>query len=195
MRITYARTVEPTIFPITLDEAKRQARIYDTNSDDVLYGFIRTATQAAEDYLGYGLLTQTWRADCSEFEEVIHLPMARQLQSVSSVKYYDGDGTLQTLSSTYYEVDTMSRPARLVRAPGMQWPTLQADRRIGVVQITYVVGWTAATLIPETIRHGIRLFVSFLDTDRDGTDQQASSARQMAEACWADRMYRIDPCE
>lgn len=193
VRVSYARTVEPASEPITLTEAKAQARILDTNSDTQITSFIKVARQAAEDTLGYGLYTQTWRCDLSAFDEVIPLPMALKLQSVTHVKYYDTDGTLQTLDPTFYELDTLRRPACLVRAADKSWPSLQADRRVGLVQITYVVGWSQVADIPERIKQGIRMYVTYLDMDRDGMDVQAEQARKSAEACWTDRLYLLPP--
>lgn len=187
----YALVTAPASEPISLAEAQAQARITDTNSDGVLQGYIVAARQRAEQVLGYGLFTQTWRYDLDAFAEVIPLPMALKLQSVTSVKYYDADGVLQTLSSTYYELDTLRRPACVVRAPGMSWPSLQADRRIGKVQITYVVGWDDVASIPDVIKQGIRMYVTYLDADRDGMETQALAAQTAAERCWSDRLYHL----
>lgn len=183
----------PASEPISLDEAKAQARITDTNSDALVQGYIATARQRAEQVLGYGLFTQTWRYDLDSFDEVIPLPMALQLQSVTHVKYYDTDGTLQTLSSSYYELDTMRRPAGIVRAPDVSWPALQADRRSGRVQITYVVGWSTVASIPEVIKQGIRMYVTYLDADRDGMETQAQAAELAARRCWTDQLHHLPP--
>ena len=192
----YQLVTAPASEPISLDEAKAQARITDTNSDALVQGYVIAARQRAEQVLGYGLLTQTWRYDLKEFDEVIPLPMALKLQSVTHVKYYDTDGTLQTLSSSYYELDTMRRPAGIVRATDVSWPALQADRRSGRVQITYVVGWSDVALIPEIIKQGIRMYVTYLDADRDGMETQAQAAQVAAERCWSDRVYFLPPsCE
>lgn len=192
----YQLVTAPTSEPISLDEAKAQARITDTNSDGLVQSYITTARQRAEEVLGYGLFTQTWRYDLESFDEVIPLPMALKLQSVTHVKYYDADGTLQTLSSSYYELDTMRRPAGIMRAPNVSWPALQADRRSGRVQITYVVGWSDVAAIPEIVKQGIRMYVTYLDADRDGMETQAQAAHVAAERCWLDRMYFLPPsCE
>jgi hypothetical protein len=53
--------------------------------------------------------------------------MAAPLQSVTTVKYYDASGVLQTLASTVYQVDTVSQPGRIVLAPTQIWPTVQAN--------------------------------------------------------------------
>lgn len=196
MTCGYVLVTGPTQEPVTVEEAKRQARITDARSDGLVNAYVKTAREKAEEVLGYGLLTQTWRYDLEEFAEIIPLPMALQLQSITHVKYYDTTGTLTTLSSTYYETDTVSRPARLVRAADMSWPSLQADRRVGRVQITYVVGWSTVASVPERIKQGIRSYVTYLDMDRDGMDPQAKAAYEAAERCWSDRLYHLEPmCE
>ena len=126
---SWARTVEPTQSPITLADAKAQTRIVGDDSNGLIQSYIAAATDEAEQTLGYGLLTQTYRYALEEWYESIPLPMCRVLQSIDSVKYYDTDGTLQTLSSTYYTTDTTARPVRLVRAANQYWPTLQPDRK------------------------------------------------------------------
>lgn len=191
----YIRTVDPVIEPLTLDEAKQQARITDDRSNDLLVSYIRAAREEAEATLGYGLLTQTWRMDLSAFAEIIYLPMAVMVQSVTHIKYYDTAGTLQTLSSANYLLETSSRPTRIARAPGMAWPALQADRLTARVQITYVAGWARAQDVPERIRQGMRLWVTYLDLDRDGLEPGALAARSAASLCWSDALSWYPPCE
>lgn len=192
--MSYIRTADPTLEPISVQEAKAQARIEDHASDALIRSYIVAAREEAEQELGYGLFTQTWRYDLHEFHDVIPLPMALKLQSITSVKYYDADGTLQTLSSSYYETDTASRPARLVRAADYSWPSLQADRHVPRVQITYVVGWSSVADIPEKIKQGLRMWVTYLDANRDGMEIQAQQAERAARGCWSDKLYHI-PCE
>lgn len=191
--MVWARTVEPAVEPLTLAEAKAQARITDTQSDNVLLSYIKTARDAAEQSLGRGLVTQTWQAGLPDFADVIWLPMAAPLQSVTSVTYYDSDGTLQTLATSYYTVDTLSRPGRIVRAANQCWPAVQCDRLDSAVLITYVVGWTTPALVPERIKQGLRTYVTYLDADRDGLTAQAQAALDAAEACWIDKVYHLPP--
>ncbi len=196
----YALVTGPAQEPITLDEARRQARIVGEDSDTLLRSYIVTARQEAETTMRRALFTQTWRHDLEEFEEVMPLPMAAPLQSVTHVKYYDTDGVLQTLSASYYEVDTLATPGRIVRAPDVSWPALQADRRTGRVQITYVAGWVTVASIPEKIKQGIRMYVTYLDSDRDGAEMFGNvsvgeKARESAYACWSDVVHWVPACE
>jgi uncharacterized phiE125 gp8 family phage protein len=183
----------PASEPITLTEAKSQARITDTNSDSLISSYITVARQEAETYLGRGLYTQTWKLSLDWFTDVIPLPMAAPLASITSVKYYDEDGTLQTLSTSYYDTDTVAQPGTVVLKPDQTWPSVQSDRRNRRVEITYVVGWSATNLIPELIKQGIRLYVTYLDLDRDGMEDRALAAKQAAERCWSDRVYWTPP--
>jgi uncharacterized phiE125 gp8 family phage protein len=191
--VRWARTVDATTEPLTLQDAKDQLRYTQTDVDPVVYRYIRAARNAAEDARNCGLLTQTWVMNCRQFADVIWLPMAAPLQSVTSVQYYDTTGTQQTLAGTFYTVDTVSRPGRIVRAPLQSWPALQGDRLVNAITITYVVGYTTADLIPERVKQGMRIYLSLLDSDRDGLDPNNERARAAAYACWADRVETPEP--
>jgi hypothetical protein len=56
--------------------------------------------------------------------------------SVDAVKYFDADGTLQTLPTSAYLVDIAETPARI--APVGSWPDVQSERP-GAVSIQYTV--------------------------------------------------------
>jgi len=184
----WTRTVDPTEEPLTVEEVKQQARITDMASDGLLQSYIISAREEAELYMSRGLLTQTWKLLLDGWSNSIPLPMAAPLASVTSVKYYDENGTQQTLATTYYDTDTVSRPGRVVLKPDQSWPNYQSTRRNGAIEIIYVVGWTSPTLIPERIKQGIRQFVAYLELDRDGMEVRALDARAAAERCWADRI-------
>lgn len=183
----WIQTLAPTIEPLSLAEAKAQLRIAHGDDDGLIGSYIGAVRQAAEDYLARGLLTQTWKLTGPAFADQMWLPMAAPLQSVSSVKYYDTAGVLQTLATTVYTVDTVSRPGRVVRAPLQTWPTVQSDRLSNPVEITYLVGWDAKEKIPERIRQGCRAYLGYLENRDD------MNARAAAESCWADRVFWKPP--
>jgi uncharacterized phiE125 gp8 family phage protein len=171
-----------------LEEIKAHLRITSGDEDFTLASYIRTATDAAEAYMGRGLLTQTWKLLLDGWANIIDLPMAAPLQSVTSVKYYDDAGVLQTLSTSIYDIDTVSRPGRVVLKSDQAWPSWQQTRLNGAIEIVYVVGWASADLIPERIRQGIRQYVGYLYLDREGAETNALAAEQAAERCWSDRI-------
>lgn len=182
----------PTLEPITIPEAKLHARISHTSEDGLLNSYIKTARETAEEYMSRGIYTQTWKLTLMAWADVIWLPRAAPLQS-ATVAYYDANNALQTLSTSIYDVDTVSRPGRIVRKANQNWPELASDRQSGKIEITYIIGWTTVALIPERIKHGIRMFVTYLDCDREGLEEYGAQARQQAEACWSDRVTWIEP--
>jgi len=192
--ISWTLVTAPAVEPVLLAEARDHAKYSQTDNDAALGRFLVAARQAAEDYLGRGLITQTWKLVLQDFHNVMYLPMAAPLQSVTTVKYYDVNGTLQTLANTVYDVDTNSRPGRVCLAFNQTWPALVAVRRAGKVEITYVVGYGAdGTFVPERIKQGIRMYIGYLDADREGMDTASDKARLAAESCWSDRVRWIEP--
>lgn len=164
----WTRTVGPTVEPLTLAEAKQYAVVTQDDDNALVSALVRAAREGAETYLGRALYTQTWKYTQSAWSDVMWLPMAAPLQSVSTVQYYATDGTLTTLSSTYYTVDTTSEPGRLLRAANQSWPALQTDRSGPLVIVTYVCGYTSVASIPEIIKLALRIAVAQADADRIG---------------------------
>ena len=117
----------PAQEPISLAEAKLHCSVTQDDENALIAAYITAARQAAEAYLSRGLFTQTWKAQFSTWAETFWLPMAAPLQSITHVKYYDANDTLQTLSSSYYVVDTTSEPGCISRAATYSWPSLSAD--------------------------------------------------------------------
>jgi len=191
--LRWARTVEPAVEPLTIQEAKDHLRYSQSDVDASVFRYLKAARGACEDARNCGLMTQTWVLNLRQFADVIWLPMAAPLQSVTTVQYYDTTGAQQTLSSSVYTVDTVSRPGRIIRAPLQSWPALQGDRLVNAITITYVVGYTSPDLIPERIKQGIRIYLSWLDADRDGLDPNHDKAIQAAWSCWSDRVETPEP--
>lgn len=173
----------PTQEPLSLDEAKLHASITQDDDNPLIEGYIRAAREAAQGYLGRAFFTQTWQYTQTDWSDEMWLPMATPLSSVTSVKYYDENGTLQTLSASVYITDTVSEPGRLMLAPSQTWPTLQSLRSGPRVIVTYVCGRAALDLVPELVKQGMRLYVTYADGDRAGS-ANAVEARRAAESCW-----------
>lgn len=190
----WSLTTAPTDEPVSVDDVKLHARIAGTDSDELLDFYRIAAREMAEQYMSRGILTQTWTLLLDGFARIIPLPMAAPLQSVTSVKYYDENGVQQTLATTYYDTDLVSRPGRVVLKVDQDWPGTQSLRLNGVVEIVYKVGWTSPDLVPERIKQGIRQYVTYLELDRDGMETQALAAKQAAERCWDDRITWAPPC-
>lgn len=77
------------------------------------------------------------------------------------VRYYDGNGTQQTLTvSTDYELDLSSNPARLQLPPMKYWPLTQPGKS-NAVEVDFVVGYgTTAADCPALMRQAILMLVA-----------------------------------
>jgi uncharacterized phiE125 gp8 family phage protein len=197
MRWAYQLVPGPELEPITEAAAVEHLNLPSFVDAAKVSEAIRGARMLAEKYMGRGLLTQTWKYAQDVFTDEIRLPMAAPLQSVTSVKYYNTSGTLTTLASSAYLVDTLSEPGRIYLAPSQVWPSLQSDRPLAV-EITYVVGWTDAGLIPGNIIDGLYLAIGDTFEHREGTLVGTITSELPTNALGKfayDIVSWIEPCE
>lgn len=164
LRVT--RTVAPSIRAVSLAEAKRYGEILVDDRDEQINALIDAATEHVERVLQWRtLLTTTWRMKLDTFPVwELWLPYP-PLQSVSSITYVDGNGDTQTLSSSLYSVDTTSEPGCVTPIYGGSWPSTRGHRND--VTVTYVAGYTAASLVPASTRVGIAQLVAHWMENRE----------------------------
>jgi len=155
----------PTAEPVLWLDMKQHLRL--DNDDDQTYveSLIKLAREYAQIATGRALITQTWELRLDNFSSdppvlssgVIRLPWP-PVGTISSVKYYDTGGTLQTLDSAYYSLHQYEHPAILDEAYGYSWPATQDVR--DAVTVTYTAGYGASgSSVPESIKHGMKYLV------------------------------------
>lgn len=156
-------TTEPTYEPVSLAAVKRQAQAIDDGAiDDLFQLWMVAAREMVESDSRRALLTQTCKLylDCFPCGvEPIELERP-PIQSVTSVEYYDAAGTLQTLSASLWSADTNSEPGYIYPVYGQSWPITQPQKK-GAVIVTFVCGWTDATLVPARARQAIQMLVAY----------------------------------
>lgn len=158
----------PPIEPLTVQEAKDWARITTDAEDDLVEGLVRSARAHVEQLAGRALLTQTWDLYLDCFPEQIDVPRP-PLQSVTYIKYVDAGGTLQTLASSAYTVDTQAEPGRIVPAYGSSWPGTREQPN--AVQVRFVAGYGSEPIdidakAPE-LRQAIAVLVATMHEQRE----------------------------
>jgi uncharacterized phiE125 gp8 family phage protein len=158
VRTAYQLQTAAAFEPVTVAEAMDHLNVTSTDKTKLIERTIRGARSRIEEYLRRGLITQTWKKSQDGFTDLMRLPMAAPLQSVTSVKYYDAAGVLQTLATSIYGVDTLSEPGFVYLKPNQVWPVLEAGRPLAV-EIVYVVGWSAVDAIPPTILDQLYLLI------------------------------------
>lgn len=162
-----AITSEPSVEPVTLNEARDFMRVDYDDDDALIKELIKAARRHAENVTERAFINQTWTLglDCFWGSSVLYLPRP-PLSSVTSITYVDTDGNSQTVAASTYSVDTTHEPGRVWLAYGQTWPTPRAERN--AVTVTYVAGYgAAASSVPETARIAIKMMVSDMYENRD----------------------------
>lgn len=163
------RTVGPALEPVSIHDLKAQARIDTDAETGLIYDYILTARQYAEEETQRSFLTQTWQEtlDSGFPDGVIELHRG-PVQSITSITYVDSDGATQTLSSSVYQTDLNADPPVITLAHGQSWPATRSQR--ANVTITYVTGYGDDVVdIPAPIRQAIQMLAAALYQRREAT--------------------------
>lgn len=181
-----APVTPPAEMPVTLAEAKDHLRVLTGAEDGLITGLVAAATQHLEGrsgILGRALVTQTWdmRLDCfpRRVGGRIELPMP-PLQSVTWIKYIDGNGDEVELPTSEYVVDAQHMIGRVRPAYGLQWPTALDDE--GAVRIRFVAGYGGAAAVPVPIKQAILLLVGHWWINREAVGQAGGPHALAVEA-------------
>jgi uncharacterized phiE125 gp8 family phage protein len=161
------------IEPISLSELKSHLRVDCSDEDELLTALITAGREHIEDITHRTLLTQTWDYSLSAWPSVDYIKLpGGNLQSVTSVKWKDDDGTETTLTlTTDYLVETNGEGiGRIVLPYGESWPsgTLYPSNPI---TIRYVAGWTTAALVPYKIKAALLMICGDLYENREAQSQ------------------------
>lgn len=151
----------PALEPVTLAEAKAHLRVDHNEEDSLIAGLITAARRKAEQETGRCLTAQTIKAywDAWPASNTLELPLY-PVYSVTSVKYLDETGTLQTWASANYTVDSIGMSCRIVLNPDADAP--QAGKYPNAIQVEYVAGDSTAATVPQEIKQAILLGVGLL---------------------------------
>jgi len=161
----------PATEPITLAEMRLHlgiTRADDTARDTIITGRIVSARQWAEEYTRRAFITQTWGSYGADFpgdrsiaglslggQDYSAIKLRGKVQSVTYIKYLDGDGVVQPLGSSLYLVDLITNS--VVPAYGTVWPSGRIQ--LNGVEIEYICGYGNAAAVPEAIKDALRFIV------------------------------------
>ena len=144
----------PALEPVTLQEAKDDARVDGSDDDALIDALIVMSREQVENTTHRALITQTWDWAMDGFPRWFELPKP-PLQSITSIKYIDDSGVEQTLAASSYRVDSASEPGRITPAWGESWPSTRSVT--GAVTVRFVAGYgTNPSDVPESLRLALR---------------------------------------
>lgn len=160
---------------VSLAAAKQAQRIESTEEDAVLAGFLRAAVRKVETATSKNLTQQIETQVLNGFpatrgSEAIRL-WKGPVSDIVSVKYDDGDGVEQTLSS-FRLVE--GKNAKLLPAYGESWPVTGPGA--GSVRIQYVAGFDPADRDLFELRQAAILLFGHFNANREAVVAGASAA-------------------
>lgn len=153
----------PTAEPITLSEAKKQLEIgsSDTSHDSQLMGLIQAAREQWEHDTDSATCFQTWRIRLAAWVDGFTLPKT-PVHSITSIQYYDGGNTLQTLSAIAYQLHVNDiKLAYLQVLPG-------TVARWDAWTITYKLGFSEdGSKVPAIAKSAMLMLIAHYFENRD----------------------------
>ena len=160
---SYKLITGPATEPLTLAEAKLYLRVDSDSEDDLITALIKAARLQVENKTYRMLISQTWdlildKSDIGDGELLIY---KQPITAISSVKYYDINNTEQTLSSTAYQTEVNSNPAKvnIISMPSIY-------NRLGAVTIRFVAGYANAGAVPQDIKQAMYFLIGHLYENR-----------------------------
>lgn len=144
-------SVKPAGRPVSVADVRLRLRLDDDGDDADIERMIDGAVARIEGPRGWGiaLLSQTWTLSldcfpCGGFS----LP-GWPVQQVSAIRYVDGQGAQQTLTSDDWQLATGLDPVHLAPAYNTAWPGTRDQA--GAVEIDYEIGRPLADLDADLI--------------------------------------------
>lgn len=151
---------------VSLAEAKLHLRVDVPDDDALITALITAATELAEQATGRAIMLQTWALTLEAFPVAVELTRV-PAQSITSIRYIDTAGVLQTLDASSYALDNASDFGFSYIWPtyGLKWPS--ARDQVNAVAVLYIAGYADAAAVPESIKAWIKLMVGAMYENRE----------------------------
>lgn len=165
MRLTPELVTKPSVEPLSLQEAKKQLEISESDSshDDHIMRLVGAAREQFEHDTDSALCYQTWRIKTHQLKDKMVLPK-RPINSIASITYYDSTNTTATLSTSIYQLDAAKRQLRLAYL--QDWP--DTVDRWDAFTITYKLGYSVdGRSVPMVAKQALLLLVGHYFENRD----------------------------
>ena len=185
---TYQVVTPASTYPVSLTEAKLHLKVDITTDDALITNLIVAATQVSEEYTNRFFINTVINQTCTTFLDLKQLYKSKVV-SVTHVKYYDSDNTLQTLASSNYVVNNQFEPAQINLVVDGSFPDI-ADR-IDAVECKYTVGYGAASDVPNAIKQAILLTIGNWYANRESVIIGRITSELPQSALWLLNTYKV----
>jgi uncharacterized phiE125 gp8 family phage protein len=135
-----------------------------TAEDDLLKGYVRSATKYFEKQANITVSTSTWAGHQDRFPASCMLTVNKNpVTSITKVEYYNESNVLTNdlVEGTDWIGDIVSWPARIYM---LNTPNLYL--RPNAVKVTFVAGYSSLAEVDERVKQAIRLLITECEQDR-----------------------------
>lgn len=155
--MTLFRTTGPEAEPVTTEMARKNLRIDHASEDELIAGLIRAAREEVEAATGLALIDQTWRCVLDRLPRSGRVLLRRgPVREILAVTVYGSEGEASVLDPGTYQLDALSRPARL-HFQAVPRPAIAMNG----VEIDFAAGYgEAGEDVPDLIKRAILLLVA-----------------------------------
>jgi uncharacterized phiE125 gp8 family phage protein len=175
-------SVEPESEPITLAQAKAHLRVDASDDDAYITALITAARMWVEQMANLCLIEQTVVEKFDSFPIYGYFNLTKApVLAITSIQYTDTNGDVQTWANTEYDIDTVSKPARIMPKFGKTYPFTRVS--LAPVSITYTAGFgDEAADVPAPIIHAMKLLIGEMYENRQSlTNEQVAPKRGALE--------------
>lgn len=151
------RTVDSSVEPVSLVEAKNHMRVAHDSEDELISALIRAARREVEQATSTALIVQSWRLALDDWPKSEMVLLQRTpVREILSITIFDADGAGSVLPPEHYQLDSFSRPARLFLrrkpVPGLE---------LNGIEIDFLAGFgEAGTDVPDLLKRAILMLVA-----------------------------------
>jgi uncharacterized phiE125 gp8 family phage protein len=147
----------PAVEPWSVAEAKSYLRAENDDDEPVIASLIAAARNQVEALTRCALIAQTWRFVRDQWPNDGRIKLVRgPLRSLTAVRVYDSAGNTTAIDAGIFVLDkaggVIASPCWALPAPGRSVAGIELDVEIGF--------GTAATDVPDVLRHAIRTLVA-----------------------------------
>lgn len=180
------RLTQPSVEPVSVSEARHHLRVDDDTDNTYIASLISVARELAEAELDRTLLTTQWQMKLDGFPagdiELPRPPMS-VIQTSVVVSYTPSDGTVSTLPSTQYRVDTASTPGVIRPLYSGTWPAFIIDANS--VTITWWAGYgNDGASVPAVVKNAMLITLTELYENRSAAKMPEAAKALLSAAKW-----------
>lgn len=153
-----SRTGDPATDSITAVEAKAHLLQDSADQDTYIGTLITAADEFIENELCKALITQTWTVSVPgpAVNGWLVLPV-NPVIGITTLKYYDSDNVLQTLTVSDFFLYKTQDLAYLRPNTGISWPNTYD--RPDAIEVVFTAGYGDAADVPASIKHAVKLVI------------------------------------